>query len=96
MKKKILLWASSIGASVLLFGQGLTAFADAEHLGNADTYTYIVPSDATINSYGVLSFEYGDDNSILIDSADIQYLQNELTSLFGEIDAYTGNNTAGL
>ena len=97
MKAKILQFAicAAIGTAILLFGQKIDAFAEAEHLINGtDTSTHTVPSNATLNSYGELSFE-SNGNSIRIDSSDIHLLQSELKSLYAEIDAYTGSNTAG-
>ncbi len=94
MKKKLLIFTGSIGLSAMLFGRGMVALADAEHLSDLKSYNYVVPSGAVLNSSGKLDFSSGG-NSILLDSADIHYLQEELINLYAEIDAYSSDNLAG-
>lgn len=95
MKKKILLGIGLIfGISALSGRYDFVSHASAEHLNQNGTYNYTTPSNASINSYGAINFQEGN-NEILLDSKDIVSLQATITALFSEVDAYSGTNMAG-
>ena len=95
MKKKMILCIGLVLVISIAFGKSaVVSYADAEHLNQNDTYNYTVPADISLNSHGVIDFKE-DNNKILLDSSDITSLQNELQSLYAEIDTYTGSNMAG-
>ncbi len=85
MKKKWITGTCAVCLATALFGQGITALADAEHVTGTNAFTYTLPADAAFKSHGKLEYTSGE-GTILIDSGDLNLLQAELNQLFGEID----------